>query len=126
MPNKIDRTSHKNNNIVHQKEEFTQMVLSQIDDSFKPTERQFDKILDLEEKRIDYAFRSQNMIPEKYKWEYFSYLISLVIGLFIFVFISFYRPEYFSQVLSLVIGLVGGGFVGYSRGSQAGNRNKDI
>lgn len=119
--NKIEKVETTQKSVVAGKrEEFMQMIVSSMNQtSYKPTEAQVDKILLLEEKKMDYAYKSQMTIPAKYKWDYYKDLIYLALSISVLCLVLIYKPEFTTEVLTLVIGLLGGGAVGYTRGKDS-------
>lgn len=90
--------------------------------SYKPTERQIDKILELQEKGMDYTYKERTN---------FSPALITEIGLILLIVLTFFgllffvkqaAPEYLGETITGFIGVLAGGLGGYGYGKVKGQK----
>jgi hypothetical protein len=90
---------------------------------YVPTSAQVDKILELQEKGMDYTHDERTRVSPQQKLAFSAFVIVAVILVAVFVLTLFFAKEYISQVISAVLGLVAGGAGGYGIGKSRSNKN---
>lgn len=87
-------------------------------DSYKPTEEQFDMLLRLKEKSMDYAHEERTQVSPQHKFDGNRRLITTVIVLssflVVFILVLAYAKEHLDKLITLFVGLLGGYGVGKS------------
>jgi hypothetical protein len=92
--------------------------------SYQPTEKQVDKLLELREKSMDYISKERTSLLPKDVLKFLTLIAFLIALLVIFIFVILKTPEYTETVLVGIIGFIGGGVGGYGIGSK--NSNTDL
>lgn len=87
-------------------------------DSYKPTEEQFDKLLSLKEKSMDYAHKEKTQVLPQHRFDgnrnLIMAIIVLTVFLVVFLCVLSFAPEHLDKLISLFAGLLGGYGVGKS------------
>lgn len=93
---------------------------------YVPTQAQVDKILDLQEKGMDYTHEERKNFSPKQKMEITFFLSAVVILVVVFVLCLFFAKEYVGEIVSGLIGFIAGGAGGYGIAkSKVNNGNGD-
>lgn len=95
------------------------MQAHQVDESYKPTERQWDKILDLREKAMDYTFQERTKLHPKDLLKTFVLVFLVICLLGIFTVILWKVPEYTDIVVTALVSVIGGALGGYGVGKSS-------
>lgn len=92
---------------------------------YTPTQSQVDKILELQEKGMDYTHDERTHFSPK-QWMNLGVLFITVSALLL-VFLSclFFAKEYLGEVVSGIVGLLAGSFGGYGLGSRPRVKSSD-
>lgn len=79
-----------------------------------PTQAQVDKILELQEKGMDYTHDERTRFSPKRKADLILAIIVIVTFLIIFILALFFAKEYLGEIITGFVGLLTGGIGGYS------------
>lgn len=80
---------------------------------YKPTERQVDKILELQEKGMEYTHKERtNVLPKQ--WLELVVFVVIIASFFgVLVFVAIYAPNYLGETITGILGFLSGGVGGY-------------
>jgi hypothetical protein len=87
--------------------------MSQNDIGYQPTKRQFDRIIDIREKAMDYTHKERTQVSPKYKTDSILKFFFFIGAIVTVLFISERRPEYLDAVITAFLGFIGG--YGYAK-----------
>jgi uncharacterized membrane protein len=103
----------------------TMMQLFGEQDTYRPTPKQVDKMLALEEKGMDYMHKERTMWQPRQIAELVSFVLILLFVVVLIWIILDKAPQYTGEVISVIVGLVGGGLGGYGYGAKkSGSRDE--
>ena len=92
---------------------------------YVPTQAQVDKILDLQEKGMDYTHKERTKFSPRQITELTMFVAVILILLAVFVLSLFFAKEYLGEIISGAVGFLAGGAGGYgfahSKKSDNGN-----
>lgn len=92
---------------------------------YSPTQLQVDKILELQEKGMDYTHDERTHFSPKQWMNLGVLLITVLALLFVFVLSLFFAKEYLGEIVSGLVGLLAGSFGGYGMGSRSKVKSND-
>ncbi len=92
---------------------------------YVPTQGQVDKILELQEKGMDYTHEERKNFSPKQKIELIIFIAVIVVVFFIFVLALFFAKEYLGEIISGAVGFIAGGAGGYGFASKSKKSNDD-
>lgn len=91
---------------------------------YMPTQAQVDKILDLQEKGMDYTHEERTKFSPIQKTDLIVIIVVIITFLIIFALSVFYAKEYVGEIIAGMIGVLTGGLGGYGMGrSKKDNGN---
>jgi hypothetical protein len=81
-------------------------------DQYRPTEKQVDKMFQLQEKAMDYTHKERTQVLPQHKFdrlvEFTMFLISIIFLGIIFIFVILKKPEYTDLVITSIVAFIGG------------------
>ncbi len=81
--------------------------------AYMPTQAQVDRILELQEKEMDYAHEERRHLSPRQKVQLFAFFVITTVFLVLFFACLFYAPEYLGEVITGAIAFAAGSAGGY-------------
>jgi len=81
--------------------------------SYQPTQAQVDKMLEMQEKGMDYTFKERNTFTAERITRLVVFFAVLLTFIGVFVFATYKVPQYLGEIISGMVGFLTGGVGGY-------------